>query len=168
MFRKTSARSAQNTRPSLTCIGSSFIGVPPWAIAKEMVRTRCCGTGAIQTFWRFGVLVHGRIYGKGIRRFALLVKYSPENRELGVNVYGDASTSEPWGALAYGLSATLSMVREFPCLRWRAHMTCAQRGQDISIKDKVCFKITLSLTHKVTISVLSTGHRLCIHTIGCG
>lgn len=112
-----------------------FLGVPPGAVEK--VLTQCGSIGVAQTFWRFGVWVQGRLRGKDPGRFAFLVQYFPETHELEMKVYGDVGTSAPWAALAYGLSATLTMALEYPGLRRRAHVTCPQHGEDMPINNKV-------------------------------
>lgn len=110
-----------------------FLGVPPGAIEK--ILTRCCSIGAVQTFWRFGVLVQGYLGRKDTGgRFVLLLEYSHKTTELEMKVYGSVGTTAPWAALSYGLSAVLAIVLEFPGLRWRAHLSCPEHnGEDFQI-----------------------------------
>lgn len=118
-----------------------FMGVPPEAIEK--VLTRFCSIGAVQTFWRFGALVHcdlGHEEVKGGRM--LLAEYAPDDDEkvLDIKVYGDVCTSAPWVVLSYGLSVVQTMCEEFPGLRWEASLGCPQPGhgdENIQINSKV-------------------------------
>ncbi|CAN0175872.1 unnamed protein product, partial [Laminaria digitata] len=81
-----------------------FCGVPPGVIEK--ILTRCCSIGAVQTFWRFGVLVKGTLNAsEGSGSFALVLEYSCDNTQLDMKVYGDICTMAPWAALAYAISA---------------------------------------------------------------
>lgn len=113
-----------------------FLGVPPGAIEK--VLTRCCSIGALRIFWRFGVLVQGGFGGVTAgKTFALLIEYSHEKSEMGIEVYGNIGTAAPWAALSFGISAVRKMCSEFPGLRWRASLKCPQHEQDMEIRTKV-------------------------------
>lgn len=109
---------------------SMHLGVPPGAIEK--VLTRCCYIGAVQTFWRFGVLVKGNFLGqdRGGGSFALLMEYSLDKAELLMEVYGNIVTAAPWTALAYGLSAVRTMTLGFPGLPWRGYLKCPHLKHD--------------------------------------
>ncbi|CAN0350489.1 unnamed protein product [Ectocarpus sp. 6 AP-2014] len=111
-----------------------FMGVPPGAVEK--VLTRCCSTGELQTFWRFGVLVQGSMGGVTARKtFAMLVEYSHERSEINMKLYGNIATTAPWAALSLGISAVRVMCSEFPGLRWRASLKCPQHEQDMHISN---------------------------------
>ncbi|CAN0490599.1 unnamed protein product, partial [Laminaria digitata] len=95
-----------------------FHGFPPGVIEK--VLARCCRIGAVQTFWRFGVLVQGALSGgEGTGSFALMLEYSSQSNQLDMEVYGDTCTVAPWAALAYAISTVKTMAMEFPGLRSR-------------------------------------------------
>ena len=113
-----------------------FMGAPPGAVEK--VLTRCCGTGELQTFWRFGVLVQGSL-GRVTagKTFAMLVEYSHERGEIDMKVYGNIATTAPWAALSIGISAVRVMCSDFPGLRWRASLKCPQHEEDMQISNTV-------------------------------
>eukprot|EP00752_Nemacystus_decipiens_P017045 g15262.t1 len=113
-----------------------FLGVPPGAIEKVLMR--CCSIGTLRTFWRFGVLVQGSFGATTTagKTFALLVEYSHENTEIDMKVYGNIGTTAPWAALSVGISAVRAMCLEFPGLRWRAFLECPQHGREIQITKK--------------------------------
>ncbi|CAM9664047.1 unnamed protein product [Ectocarpus sp. 4 AP-2014] len=111
-----------------------FMGVPPGAVEK--VLTRCCSTGELRTFWRFGVLVQGSMGGVTAgKTFAMLVEYSHEKGEIDMKVYGNIATTAPWAALSLGISAVRVMCSEFPGLRWRASLKCPEHEQDMHISN---------------------------------
>ncbi|CAN0382345.1 unnamed protein product, partial [Laminaria digitata] len=98
------------------------------------VLARCCRIGAVQTFWRFGVLVQGALSGgEGTGSFALVLEYSSQSNQLDMKVYGDICTVAPWAALAYAISTVKVMAMEFPGLRSRAFVACPQHGEDMLI-----------------------------------
>ena len=104
-----------------------FCGVPPGAIEK--VLTRCCSIGAVQTFWRLGVLVKGRLHGsEGSGSFALVLEYSSDSNELDMKVYGNTCTTAPWAALAYAISTVRITTADFPGLPSRASLDCPEHG----------------------------------------
>ena len=106
-----------------------FMGVPPGAIEKLI--TRCCKIGAIQTFWRFGVLVQGGLGSTAaIKTFVLLVEYSHDKTEIDMKVYGDIGTAAPWAAISLGVSAIRTMCLEVPGLKWRASLRCPQHEEE--------------------------------------
>lgn len=113
-----------------------FMGVPPGAV--ENMITRCAKIGVLRTLWRFGALVQSdlstRTSGK---TFALLVEYSHEKTEIDMKVYGSIGTVTPWVALSRGLSAVRMMCLEFPGLRLRASIECAQHEQDMQAANAV-------------------------------
>ncbi|CAM9940111.1 unnamed protein product, partial [Laminaria digitata] len=95
---------------------------------------RCCRIGAVQTFWRFGVLVQGALSGgEGTGSFALMLEYSSQSNQLDMKVYGDICTVAPWAALAYAISTVKVMSMEFPGLRSRAFVECPEHGEDMLI-----------------------------------
>ncbi|CAM9818710.1 unnamed protein product [Ectocarpus sp. 4 AP-2014] len=112
-----------------------FLGVPPGAVEK--VLTRCCGLGGVQTFWRYGVFVHG---GRGVRderrTFAAVVEYSSADNELVAQVFGDISTPGPWMAMSYVMSAVCLMLVDFPGLRWKGSLKCPQHGDGMLFANK--------------------------------
>lgn len=117
-----------------------FLGVPPGAIEKTL--TRCVSIGAIQTFWRFGVLVQGSLGGGGVgKNFALQVEYSNQRTEIDMKVYGNIGTPVPWAALTHGISAVRTMCTEFPGLRWRAFFTCPSHRKDMLINPVVSLEV---------------------------
>ncbi len=123
--------------PALSVTWKMFMGVPPGAIEKILMR--CCGMGEVRTFWRFGVLVQGCL-GGGVagKTFALLVEYSHEKNEIDMEVYGNIGNAAPWAALSLGISAVRTMCLEFPGLPWRASLKCPQhRLQDMPISKAV-------------------------------
>ncbi|CAN0504075.1 unnamed protein product, partial [Laminaria digitata] len=64
------------------------------------ILTRCCGIGAVRTFWRFGVLVRGTLDdSEGSGSFALDLEYSPETKQLDMKAYGDIRKVAPWAAI---------------------------------------------------------------------
>lgn len=113
-----------------------FLGAPPGAMEKVFMR--CCSIGALRRFWRFGVLVQG-VFGAASagKTFALLMEYSPERTEIDLAVYGNIGTVAPWAALSLGISALLTMCREFPGLRWRAFFTCPLHHETMEISSTV-------------------------------
>lgn len=117
-----------------------FMGVPPGAIEKVLMR--CCSIGTLQTFWRFGVLVQGCL-GGGVagKTFALLVEYSPKKKTVDMKVYGSIGTAAPWAALSFGVSAVRTMCLDFPGLRWRAYLKCPQHNQDMRISNEVSLPV---------------------------
>ncbi|CAM9180685.1 unnamed protein product, partial [Laminaria digitata] len=116
-----------------------YLGVPPGAIEK--VLTRCCSIGAVQTFWRFGVLIQGAMRGsEGGGSFALVMEYSSESNLLDVKVYGGICTAAPWAALAYAISTVRTMAMEYPGLRSRASIECPDHGQSIRVTGTVTNK----------------------------
>ncbi|CAM9526964.1 unnamed protein product [Ectocarpus sp. 4 AP-2014] len=120
--------------PTLTASWKIFFGVPPGAIEK--VLTRCCNLGGVRTFWRSGVLVHGRLGDPDERgTFAVVVQYSSYEKELTAQVYGDRSSPAPWTALSYVSSAVRSMLLEFPGLRSRGSLECPQHGGAMPLAD---------------------------------
>ncbi|CBJ32718.1 LRR-GTPase of the ROCO family, incomplete sequence [Ectocarpus siliculosus] len=122
--------------PAFSASWEIFLGVPPGAIEK--VLTRCCGLGDVQTFWRYGVLVHGGLGdldGRGI--FAVVTEYSSTNNELTAQIFGDISTSAPWVALSYVTSAVSLMLMDFPGLRWNGSLKCPQHGYEMPFATKV-------------------------------
>ncbi|CAM9663253.1 unnamed protein product, partial [Ectocarpus sp. 12 AP-2014] len=112
-----------------------FLGVPPGSIEK--VLTRCCTLGGVQTFWRYGVLVHG---GLGVedehRTFAVVVEYSSTENELVAQVFGGISTPGPWMAMSYVMSAVSLVLVDFPGLRWKGSLTCPQHGDGMLFVNK--------------------------------
>ncbi|CAM9876886.1 unnamed protein product, partial [Ectocarpus sp. 12 AP-2014] len=113
--------------PAFRASWKIFLGVPPGAIEK--VLTRCCGLGAVQTFWRYGVLVHGGLGVQDERRtFAVVAEYSSTENELVAQVFGDISTPGPWMAMSYVMSAVSLMLVDFPGLRWKGSLKCPQHG----------------------------------------
>ena len=127
---------ARNT-PALSARWKIFLGVPPGAIEK--VLTWCCSLGGVQTFWRFGVLVHGGFGdgGDGSRMFAVVLEYSSADNELAVQVYGDISNPAPWAALSYVVSAVRVMLLEFPGLRSKGSLECPQHGDAMPLTTTV-------------------------------
>lgn len=135
-----------------------FMGVPPGAVEK--VLTRCCSIGGLRTFWRFGVLVQGSLGGVAAgKTFAMLVEYSHEKGEIDMEVYGNIATTAPWAALSLGISAVWVMCSDFPGLRWRASLKCAQHEQDMQISSTVS---SVAVTSPLRMC-LSSGCRLHIH-----
>ncbi|CAN0362368.1 unnamed protein product [Ectocarpus sp. 6 AP-2014] len=122
--------------PAFSASWEIFLGVPPGAIEK--VLTRCCGLGDVQTFWRYGVLVHGglgNLNGRGI--FAVVMEYSSTNNKLTAQIFGDISTPAPWVALSYVTSAVSLMLVDFPGLRWKGCLKCPQHGNEMPFATKV-------------------------------
>ncbi|CAM9929296.1 unnamed protein product [Ectocarpus sp. 6 AP-2014] len=122
--------------PALSASWKIFLGVPPGAIEK--VLTRCCGLGAVQTFWRYGVLVHGGLGdlgGRGI--FAVVLEYSSTDHKLNAQIFGDIGTPAPWVALSYVMSAVSLMLVDFPGLRWGGALKCPQHGDAMLMANKV-------------------------------
>lgn len=117
-----------------------FMGVPPGAIEKDLMR--CCSIGTLQTFWRFGVLVQGCL-GGGVagKTFVLLVEYSQKKKTVDMKVYGSIGTAAPWAALSFGVSAVRTMCLDFPGLRWRASLKCPQHNQDMRISNEVSLPV---------------------------
>ncbi|CAM9185854.1 unnamed protein product [Ectocarpus sp. 13 AM-2016] len=116
--------------PAFSANWEIFLGVPPGAIEK--VLTRSCGLGDVQTFWRYGVLVHGGLGdldGRGI--FAVVMEYSSTNNELTAQIFGDISTPAPWVALSYVTSAVSLMLVDFPGLHWKGCLKCPQHGNEM-------------------------------------
>ena len=102
-----------------------FCGVPLGAIEK--VLTRCCRIGTVQTFWRFGVLVNGRLNGNdGSGSLFLVLEHSSGSNELDMKVYDDICTTAPWTARAYAISAVRIITVDFPGLRSRASLKCPE------------------------------------------
>ena len=102
-----------------------WCGVPPGAIEK--VLTRCCRIGTVQTFWRFGVLVNGRLNGNdGSGSLFLVLEHSSGSNELDMKVYDDICTTAPWTARAYAISAVRIITVDFPGLRSRASLKCPE------------------------------------------
>lgn len=113
-----------------------FLGVPPGAIEK--VLTRCCRIGAVQTFWRFGVLIRGAIRGSECSgSFVLVLEYTSDSNQLDVQVYGDTCTVAPWAACAYAISAVRTMAIEFPGLRLRGFLECPKHGEEMLVTSTV-------------------------------
>ncbi|CAM9592591.1 unnamed protein product, partial [Ectocarpus sp. 6 AP-2014] len=126
---------SQNT-PVFSASWKIFLGVP--AGAMEKVLTRCCSIGGVQTFWRFGVLVHGSF---GDARddsgdFAVVLEYSSTDNELTAQIYGDKSQPAPWAALSYVMSAMRFVLLEFPGLRWKGLLQCPQHGNPMLLDSK--------------------------------
>ena len=120
----------------LTACWKWFLGVPPGAIEK--VLARCCKVGAVQKFWRYGVLVQGALSGdEGTGSFALVLEYSSERHELDIEAYGDICTVAPWAVLAYAISMVRTMAMEFPGLRSRAFVGCPEHRQDMLVSSTV-------------------------------
>ncbi|CAN0283564.1 unnamed protein product [Ectocarpus sp. 12 AP-2014] len=121
--------------PAFRASWKIFLGVPPGAIEK--VLTRCCGLGGVQTFWRYGVLVHGGLGVQDERRtFAVVVEYSSTDNELFAQIFGDVSTPGPWGAMSYVMSAVSLMLVDFPGLRWKGSLKCPQHGDGMLFVNK--------------------------------
>ncbi|CAN0460435.1 unnamed protein product, partial [Ectocarpus sp. 12 AP-2014] len=96
----------------------------------------CCNLGGVRTFWRSGVLVHGRLGDQDERgTFAVVVQYSSYGKELTAQVYGNISSPAPWTALSYVSSAVRSMLLEFPGLRSRDSLECPQHGDAMPLAD---------------------------------
>ncbi|CAM9947927.1 unnamed protein product [Ectocarpus sp. 4 AP-2014] len=113
--------------PAFRASWKIFIGVPPGAVEK--VWTRCCGFGGVQTFWRYGVLVHGGLGVQDERKtFAVVVEYSSTDNELIAQIFGDTSTPGPWGAMSYVMSAVSLMLVDFPGLGLKGSLKCPQHG----------------------------------------
>ncbi|CAM9463484.1 unnamed protein product [Scytosiphon promiscuus] len=133
-----------------------FLGAPPGAIEKVLIR--CCSIGTLRTFWRFGVLVVGSLGAVTLSKtFALLIEYSQETSEITMKIYGDMETAAPWTALSFGISALRSMCWEFPGLRWRASLRCPEHAQGMEISnaasqpgDKLLLQNTCSLCSSET------------------
>ncbi|CAB1111691.1 unnamed protein product [Ectocarpus sp. CCAP 1310/34] len=116
-----------------------FLGVP--AGAMEKVLTRCCSIGDVQTFWRFGVLVHGSFGDArdGSGDFAVVLEYSSTNNELTAQIYGNKSQPAPWAALSYVISSVRFVLLEFPGLRWRGLLKCPQHGDPMLLDSEVSY-----------------------------
>ena len=125
--------------PAFSASWKFFLGVPAGAIEK--VLTRCCSLGGVQTFWRFGVLVHGGFGdgGDSSNIFAVVLEYSFSGNELTAQFYGDKSNPAPWAALSYVISAVSFMLLDFPGLRSKGYLECPQHG------DKMIFNTAVSL-----------------------
>ncbi|CAN0504479.1 unnamed protein product, partial [Discosporangium mesarthrocarpum] len=92
------------SNPTTFTIGwKMFLGVPPGFIEKLIAK--CCKLGRPGPFWRFGVLVRGKLGGgdlkeEGIRwDFSLQLEYSHETTELLIKVGGDTRVGTPWAVL---------------------------------------------------------------------
>ncbi|CAM9835410.1 unnamed protein product [Ectocarpus sp. 6 AP-2014] len=121
--------------PALSANWKIFLGVPPGAIEKVLMR--CCGLGGVRTFWRYGVLVHGGLGDLGRREiFAVVLEYSTTENELAAQIFGDISTPAPWVALSYVMSAVSLMLLDFPGLRWRGSLACPQHGDTMLLANK--------------------------------
>ncbi|CAM9834458.1 unnamed protein product [Ectocarpus sp. 4 AP-2014] len=121
--------------PAFRASWKIFLGVPPGAVEK--VLTRCCGLGGVQTFWRYGVLVHGGLGVQDERRtFAVVVEYSSTDNELVAQIFGDISTPVSWMAMSYVTSAVRLMLVDFPGLRWRGYLKCPQHGDRMVFVNK--------------------------------
>lgn len=132
----TDAFCASNT-PAFSASWKIFLGVPAGAIEK--VLTRCCRIGGVQTFWRFGVLVHGGFSdgGESSGIFAVVLEYSSTYNKLTAQVYGDVSNPAPWGALSFVISAVRLMLLDFPGLRSEGSVECPQHGDAMSLATTV-------------------------------
>ncbi|CAM9277946.1 unnamed protein product [Ectocarpus sp. 8 AP-2014] len=140
--------------PAFRASWKIFLGVPPGAVEK--VLTRCCGLGGVQTFWRYGVLVHGGLGVQDERRtFAVVVEYSSADNELIAQIFGDVSTPGPWGAMSYVMSAVSLMLVDFPGLRWKGSLKCPQHGDGMLFVNKVSPQHALERVSNRTGSVLS-------------
>ncbi|CAM9376460.1 unnamed protein product [Laminaria digitata] len=124
---------SENT-PAFSARWKFFLGVPAGAIEK--VLTRCCSIGGVQTFWRFGVLVHGG-FGDRSGVFAVVLKYASADNELTAQVYGHISNPAPWAALSYVISAVRFMLLEAPGLRSRGSLECPQHGDAMPLTNRV-------------------------------
>ncbi|CBJ33700.1 LRR-GTPase of the ROCO family, putative pseudogene [Ectocarpus siliculosus] len=121
--------------PAFRASWKIFLGVPPGAVEK--VLTRCCGLRGVQTFWRYGVLVHGGLGVRDERRtFAVVVEYSSIDNELVAQIFGDISTPGPWMAMSYVMSAVSLMLVDFPGLRWKGSLKCPQHGDGMLFANK--------------------------------
>ncbi|CAN0434790.1 unnamed protein product, partial [Discosporangium mesarthrocarpum] len=104
---------------------------------------QCCKIGTPDPFWRFGVLVRGKLGGgdlkeEGIRwDFSLQLEYSHETSELLIKVGGDTRVGTPWAVLSYAVSSVLSMMIRYPGLGWEAYLECTdQPGRRMKISSK--------------------------------
>lgn len=116
----------ENT-PVFGAVWKIFLGVPAGAIEK--VLTLCCSLGSVRTFWRCGVLVHGKSGDRGVSgAFAVVLEYLSANNELTAQVYGNIRDPAPWAAISYVISAVKCMLLEFPGLRSRGSLACPEHG----------------------------------------
>ncbi|CAM9739665.1 unnamed protein product [Ectocarpus sp. 4 AP-2014] len=121
--------------PAFSASWKIFLGVPPGAIEK--VLTRCCSLGGVQTFWRYGVLVHGGLGDfDGREIFAAVLEYSSTDNELSARIFGDISTPAPWTALSYVMSAVILMLVDFPGLPWEGSLKCPQHGNTMLLANQ--------------------------------
>ncbi|CAM9860742.1 unnamed protein product [Ectocarpus sp. 12 AP-2014] len=121
--------------PAFRASWKIFLGVPPGAIEKLL--TRCCGLGGVQTFWRYGVLVHGGLGVQDDRRtFAVVVEYSSTDNELIAQIFGDINTPGPWVAMSYVMSAVSLMLVDFPGLPWKGSLIGPQHGDGMLFMNK--------------------------------
>ncbi|CAN0441738.1 unnamed protein product, partial [Ectocarpus sp. 12 AP-2014] len=96
--------------------------------------------GGVQTFWRYGVLVHGGLGDfEGREIFAAVLEYSSTDNELSARIFGDISTPAPWTALSYVMSAVISMLVDYPGLRWEGFLKCPQHGNAMLLANKAIF-----------------------------
>lgn len=118
---------SQDHRAAMRVTWSFPLGIPPGAIERMLVR--CCNLGEACKFWRFGVLVRGRLVQEGIDgTFALLVEYSCCHKELSMDLYGNTKSVGLWAALSFAISAVLRMTREFPGLEWKGSLACPEHS----------------------------------------
>lgn len=111
-------------------------GAPPAAI--EGVLALCCSLGNVQTFWRYGVVVHGNLGGwNGSGPFTVVIEYASSNNELAAQVYGDISTPAPWVALSYTISTVRYVLLNFPGLGSRGSLEFPENGDAMLLTNDV-------------------------------
>ncbi|CAN0360623.1 unnamed protein product, partial [Discosporangium mesarthrocarpum] len=123
------------SNPTTFTIGwKMFGGLPPGFLEKLIAQ--CCKIGTPEPFWRFGVLVRGKLGGgdregeDSKRDFSLQLEYFHEKTEVQIIVGGDARGGTPWAVLSYAVSSVLSMTIQYPGLRWEAHLKCPDHPEE--------------------------------------
>ncbi|CAN0153198.1 unnamed protein product, partial [Ectocarpus sp. 12 AP-2014] len=71
--------------------------------------------------------------------FAAVLEYSSTDNELSARIFGDISTPAPWTALSYVMSAVISMLVDYPGLRWEGFLKCPQHGNAMLLANKAIF-----------------------------
>ncbi|CAM9968342.1 unnamed protein product [Scytosiphon promiscuus] len=106
-------------------------GVPPGFI--ERLLTKCCRLGSCNLFWRRGVFVESEL-------FSAIFEYVESEGsvgELSLDVFGDCTTANPWGAISAGVSVVIGMLLEFPGMHSTANLECQRHptSSDFSRRD---------------------------------